>query len=50
MIPNVDVTYMDGHYTLQRAEYLLEDYTVLVYTVGNEQAGKSVRRMPGRPQ
>ena len=50
VIPNVNVAYMDGPYTLQRAEYLLEDYTVLVYAVGNEQAGKSARRMPGRPQ
>ena len=50
VIPDLDVAYMDGPHTLQRAEYLLEGYTVLVYTVGNEQAGYPARRMPDRPQ
>ena len=35
----MDVAHVDGPYTLQCAEHLLEGCTVLVYTVGNEQRG-----------
>ena len=49
-VPNVDVAYVGEPHTLQRAEHFLKGDTVLVYTVGNEQAGDPARRIPGRPQ
>ena len=40
-VPNVDVAYVDGDEVLQRAECLLEGYTVLVHTIPNCTAGSS---------